>query len=108
VLAAAGLRLRFNGALTFGTAIGDESQAFPMHGCETRICSHPCAAADQNGKSSEKDVSKSRTWRRRVFQNAVGGGGVRRQLAKKGNAPEREGGFPRATFRIVEKVNVPK
>lgn len=100
MLAAAGLRLRINGAVTFGAAIGDESQAFPMHGCGRQSCSDPCVAVlEVNGSDtwgSDGLSLNGGTWRRGVFQNAVGGG-ERRSSAfpkkKKGNVREREGRF---------------
>lgn len=51
MLASTGVRLRFKGAVTFGAAVGDESQAFPMHGCcERRCCSNPCGEIESEGK----------------------------------------------------------
>lgn len=80
MLASAGVRLRFKGAVTFGAAVGDEPQAFPMHGCcERRSCSDPCVEIESEAKRrdgvGDGGCSKNgRTWRGGVFQNAVGEG----------------------------------
>lgn len=101
MLASAGLRLRFKVGATFGAAVGDESQAFPMHGClgERRSCSDPCveevkSEAKRRGGEMGGCSKNGRAWRDGVFQNAVGEGGGDSELAgKKGNARQRAGRF---------------
>lgn len=44
MLAAASVSWKINGALTLGIAIGDEPEAFPMHGCEIPERSDPFVA----------------------------------------------------------------
>lgn len=89
MLAATTLGWRVNGALTLGVGIGDEPQAFPVHGCERPRRSDPCVAGTRRSwccEAAGEDWTKSRrTWRRGVFQNAVGiGGGEARRQHRKG------------------------
>lgn len=101
MFAATALGLGFNDALALGAPIGDESQAFPMHGCGGPRCFDPCVAVERAKLVERVDVlendgggmnSMGLHGEGGVFQNAVGfgGGGSESVVSSKRGTRERK------------------
>jgi hypothetical protein len=101
VFTATALGLGFYDTLALGAPIGDESQAFPMHGWGGPRCSNPCVAVERAKLVERVELLENDGGRMNsmglhgeggVFQNAVGfGGGANPSSARKRGTRERKG-----------------